>query len=168
MERQRRVAVAARITVGPETEHPVELRLVNLHLDARSEWSQLYRSLGTGRAEQSRVVAEHYGHEPVVVLGGDLNTWFGGPREEAVRILSEVFPHPEMRLDLHTVGGPGLLPDLMLDHLFFRLPTGMVASYEVPEDRYGSDHYPVVGRISNGDPGTGYGRCPGTERDRSP
>jgi endonuclease/exonuclease/phosphatase family metal-dependent hydrolase len=168
MERQRRVAIAARITVGSETNQPVELRLVNLHLDARSEWSQLYRSLGTGRADQSRVVAEQYGHEPVVVLGGDLNTWFGGPGEQAVRILSEVFPHPEPRLDLHTVGVPGPLPDLMLDHLFFRLPTGMVASYEVIQDQYGSDHYPVVGRISNGASGPDSGRRPGTEGDRSP
>jgi endonuclease/exonuclease/phosphatase family metal-dependent hydrolase len=168
MERQRRVAIAARIAIGLQRDRPVELQLVNLHLDYRSRWGRLHRSLGSGRADQSRVVAEHYGHEPLMILGGDLNTWFGGPGEEAVRILSEVAPHPDPRLDLHTVGGPGPIPDLMLDHLFFRLPAEMAGSYEVIQDRYGSDHYPVVGRISHDPAGGGSGTCPDPKADGRP
>jgi len=35
----------------------------------------------------------------------------------------------------------------VLDHLFLDLPDGWTATRRVIEDRYGSDHHPVLGMI---------------------
>ena len=167
LEKQRRVAVSAVVLLLSAEEEETEVRFVNLHLDPRSAWGAFHRSLGAGRAEQAEAIAGLYGGDPLVVLGGDLNTWFGGRGEEAVRILSEPFPQPESRGDSRTVHGPGPLPDLLLDHLFFRLPAEMSATYTVIDDRYGSDHHPVVGRIHETLPG-GPGTPRSPEREPSP
>lgn len=158
LERQRRVAVAARIALGNREDDSTSVQVVNLHFDARSPWRRLYRSLGNWRAEQARAIVERYGKEDVVFLGGDLNTWFGGRHERAVRILEGAFPHSGRNLERATVPAPWILPDLVLDHLFFRLPKGWSASYRVIENRYGSDHRPVLARIrmNDGDPDAGF------------
>lgn len=147
LERERRVAVAARIRTLSETGDPVDVQLVNVHLDLRSSWRRVHRSLGAARASQARVTVERFARESVVIVGGDLNTWFGGRREAAVRILHEAFPHTETVTTSGTLRTPGILPDLSLDHLFFRLPPGMRASHEVIGDHYGSDHHPLVARV---------------------
>lgn len=147
LERERRVAVAARIRALSGAGDPIDVQLVNLHLDLRSSWVRVHRSLGAARAEQARVTAERYADDSVVVVGGDLNTWFLGHREAAVRILREAFPHAETVTTTRTLSTPGFLPDLTLDHVFFRLPGEMRATHEVVGDRYGSDHHPVVARI---------------------
>jgi endonuclease/exonuclease/phosphatase (EEP) superfamily protein YafD len=36
---------------------------------------------------------------------------------------------------------------MRLDHLLFRLPGGWTAAVRRAEDRYGSDHYPLVALI---------------------
>lgn len=147
LERERRVAVAARIRALSDAGEPLDVQLVNLHLDLRSSWGRVHRSLGAARAEQARTTAERYADDSVVVVGGDLNTWFRGHREAAVRILSEAFPHAETFTTTRTLSTPGFLPDLTLDHVFFRLPGEMSATHEVVGNRYGSDHHPVVARI---------------------
>jgi hypothetical protein len=43
--------------------------------------------------------------------------------------------------------GPTFRGRLTLDHPFFDLPEGWRAHRTVAADRYGSDHYPVVGLI---------------------
>src|SRR5690606_36605122 len=95
LERERRVAVAARIRAISAEGVPLDLQLVNVHLDLRSSWGRVYRSLGAARASLARVAVERFARESVVVVGGDLNTWFGGRREAAVRILREAFPHTQ-------------------------------------------------------------------------
>jgi endonuclease/exonuclease/phosphatase family metal-dependent hydrolase len=148
VERQRRVVVSAGIILGAGPGEPMELELLNVHLDLRARWREFYRSLGDVRADQARLVASIYAGEGPAVMGGDLNTWFGGPREAAVRILHQEFPLPETHLDRHTLSFPEPLPGLVLDHLFFRLPDGMRVSSQVVGHRYGSDHHPVLGRIT--------------------
>ena len=152
LERQRRVAVAARIQVTSRAGEKLRVRFVNVHFDLRSPWRRFYRSLGAARAEQAKAVVERFQNDSVVVVGGDLNTWFGGTGEEAARIMRRAFPQPGKRNESRTVSAPGPLPDLLLDHLFFRLPPDMSASYQVVENRYGSDHFPVLGRISEEPP----------------
>lgn len=148
LEKERRVALASRIAVVGEGGEPTTALLVNLHLDVRSQWSSFHRTLGAGRADQARSIAEYYGGEAIVVGGGDLNTWVGGNEEEAVRILQEVFPEPELRSDSRTVQPLGPLSGFVVDHLFFRLPATLTGNYSVVQDRYGSDHYPVIGWIA--------------------
>lgn len=147
LERERRVAVAARIRTRSAAGDPVAVQLVNLHLDLRSSWGRVHRSLGAARAEQARSTVERFTGDSVVVVGGDLNTWFRGHREDAVRILREAFPHADTVTTTRTLSTPAFLPDLTLDHLFFRLPGGMSATHAVLGDRYGSDHYPVAAQL---------------------
>ena len=147
MERQRRVVVAARTDVRLGTGEVVALDLVSVHLDHRSGWRKLYRSLGAGRSDQARVLVDRFRGEKAVLAGGDFNTWFGGSNEGAVQLMRDAFPLPERRSDSRTLVVPGLLPDLLLDHLFFRLPGAFATSYQVIQARYGSDHRPVLGRV---------------------
>ncbi len=149
VERQRRVVVSAKVSVLNEEGEPMELRLVNLHLAPRSRWREFYRSLGSARTEQAQVVVNRYGQEPVVVVAGDLNTWFGGPGEGAVQVLREAFPEKIPADRPRTLSNSGPLPDLVLDYIFFRPPPGFSTSYSVLEGRFGSDHHPVIGRFQH-------------------
>jgi endonuclease/exonuclease/phosphatase (EEP) superfamily protein YafD len=36
---------------------------------------------------------------------------------------------------------------LKLDHLFFRLPDGWRGAFHRADDRFGSDHFPLVGLL---------------------
>lgn len=147
LERERRVAVAARIRARTAAGDRLDVQVVNLHLDLRSSWGRVHRSLGAARSGQARTAVERYSGDSAVVVGGDLNTWFGGHREDAVRILREAFPHADTVTTTRTLSTPAFLPDLTLDQLFFRLPGGMSATHEVVRDRYGSDHYPVAAQL---------------------
>lgn len=139
--------MAARWALPLKPDTMVTMTFVSVHLDHRSPWRRGQRSLGVGRREQARVLVQRYGGEEAVVLGGDLNTWFGGKEESAFRILKAAFPLPPVRPDVGTAVAPWILPDLVLDHLFFRLPEALSVSYEVVMDRYGSDHRPLLARI---------------------
>ncbi len=75
------------------------------------------------------------------VLGGDLNTIQSGPRESAyeqARRWSTGFMREDERIT-HMMG--------RLDYLFFRLRPGITAAVMRLEDRFGSDHYPLLGRF---------------------
>lgn len=141
-ERQRRVAVGARVSGVTPAGVPWRVRVVSAHLDnvlgARRLWiagSEL------GRARQARgLVAALEGDTPLV-LGADLNSWFGF-RDAAYRAAATGFPQTRVTDRRPTFGGL-----LRLDHLFFRLDNGWNAVFVRAEDRYGSDHYPLIGTI---------------------
>jgi endonuclease/exonuclease/phosphatase family metal-dependent hydrolase len=143
LERQRRVAVAARVQVGTPGQ---DLLLVSAHLENRSSWRGALRSFGRGRTRQARWLASPLGNEAAVALGGDFNTWLRGADAEALRLLRESFPLPEAPLRRPTLV-TRFSRDREVDHLLFRLPPGWTASSRVAELRYGSDHRPVLGRI---------------------
>jgi endonuclease/exonuclease/phosphatase family metal-dependent hydrolase len=146
-EKQRRVTVAATIRVQTLARDIVPLRLANLHLDLRSGWGRFHRSFGIGRANQARWTVERFSNDSFVIVGGDLNTWVRGSAEPAARLLGAAFSHNMVPVGKPTVPAPWLLPDRMLDHLFFRLPEGLGGWTRVVRSRYGSDHHPVVARI---------------------
>jgi len=77
-----------------------------------------------------------------VVLGGDFNTVRSGAGEDAyhlARAWSSAL-HTEDARDTHLMG--------RLDYLFFRSDAGWTASASRLDDRFGSDHYPVLGTFS--------------------
>ena len=76
------------------------------------------------------------------VLGGDLNTIQSGPSESAyeqARTWSTGFAREDLRTT-HMMG--------RLDYLFFRLASGATATALRIDDKFGSDHHPVIGRVS--------------------
>jgi len=101
--------------------------------------------------------------DEATVVGADLNNWYRQENPGVVRLLQARFS----TVTAHPPGGtadlPLFLPDLRLDHLFFGLPDSWDAEYRLLEDRYGSDHTPLLGWVRMA------GRAPGTrtvDRDR--
>ena len=141
-DRQRRVAVAATISGLDADGVPWHLRVASSHLNATAGADRLWLFASGVRAAQARSLAAALGSVEPAILGSDLNTWADGPREPAVRELRTQFPD---------TGHPGLAPTfrlgLMLDYLFFRLPDGWTGVSTRVDDRFGSDHHPLLGRI---------------------
>lgn len=147
VERQRRAAVAATVQVRVEGG-TVPLRLVSVHLENRAPWSRFWRIPGAAREAQARDLLRRLaagGRLPdPLVLGGDLNSWWGQQGEGAVRLLRGALPLPgtlESRPTHHWELGL----DRQSDYLLFRLPEGWTARVERLEEERSSDHWPVAG-----------------------
>jgi endonuclease/exonuclease/phosphatase family metal-dependent hydrolase len=137
-ERQRRVAVTAIVEVKAGDE-PMALSIGSAHLDAvagpRSLW--LFGAIGTRRAQAKSLMAAL--PDGVLVLGADLNTWLG-PHEPAARDLFQFLPStPDSSREATFTAG------LVLDYMFFRPPPRWRAHVQRAAQRYGSDHYPLIG-----------------------
>lgn len=134
-ERQPRTAAAATIRVDD-----VDLLLANVHLENRASWWKGGLPGDRARARQMDALLAQLPDGPGV-LGGDLNIWLGA-REHAYRAAAARFPDP---------ADDGLIATfrerLALDHLMFRLPPGWRVSRRRAPERYGSDHYPVIGTL---------------------
>ena len=145
-ERQRRVAALANLRIGD-----AKVALCSLHLDNRSPWSRVWRTLGPGRRRQVAGLLDALTGAELAelhVLGGDFNTWVGGRRETAYGLARERFPLPEKpdRKPTHHFEIGGWLRHS--DHLMFRLPPGWRGKYSRLDDTFGSDHYPLVGTLN--------------------
>jgi endonuclease/exonuclease/phosphatase family metal-dependent hydrolase len=147
-ERQRRVAVSARVSIPLRNGKLAPLRLVSAHLDNASRGIRFWRSFGAGRARQARGLLEALDGEEAVVLGGDFNTWFGESHEQAIVLLRDRFPSPAEVPVAVTYSPPWGLPERQVDYLLWRLPAGWQARYRVASDRRESDHAPLVGWLS--------------------
>ncbi len=130
-ERQRRVAILAKVA---------SISVGTVHLDALGGrgrlavfWTPWMRDVQV-RSMQSQLP------EGPLVIGADLNTWHG--RDElAVRFLSRLARDTEVSINRV---GLGLR---VLDYLFFRAGGNRRAQYRQIENRYGSDHRPLVGWV---------------------
>jgi len=147
LERQRRVALGAAITV--QTGRGArKLQVVDVHLEPlsspRTLW--LFRNpRGKQVGAILEVLATPRFTDPAVagvVLGGDFNTVRYGAGESAYR-LARAWSAGMVREDdrnTHLMG--------RLDYLFFKLGDGWSASTRRLDERFGSDHYPVIGTFS--------------------
>ena len=144
LSRQRRVAIAAAIHVS--TPHGVKrLELVDAHLEPLSSPRTLW-IFSNPRGRQVRAILDlletpRFSGDSVagVVLGGDFNMVKGGDREEAyqhARAWSTSLRDEDTRRT-HMMG--------RIDYLFFRLRGGWHGSTRRLDDRFGSDHHPVLG-----------------------
>ena len=141
-ERQRRVAVSATVSGLTSRGEAWRLRLVSAHLDnmvgVRRGW---IAGAEYARARQARGLVGLLDGEIPTVLGGDFNTWFGHS-DQAYLEAARAFPQTPTNDDLPTFRGL-----LRLDHLFFRLPAGWRAEFRRENDRFGSDHHPLIATI---------------------
>lgn len=146
LERERRVGIAADIAGTTTAGTPWRIRLVNLHLDARSSWRRLHRSLGAGRVRQVKWLLDALrGDDAYAVLAGDFNSWAGGAEEPALRVLRErgfVRGTP-----LGESGWTSVRLFRTLDHVLYRLPSGAAAQTREIGGAYGSDHRPLLGSV---------------------
>ena len=148
-ERQRRVAVFASVEGRDTDGRPWKVRFVSVHLDNRAAMSRIYRSFGAAQSNQARGLIAALGGEDATVVGGDLNTWYREDQAGAVELLQARFASLAHRPRSKTAALP-LLPDVTLDHLFFGLPDQWEARYDVVDDRYASDHSPLLGWVRMG------------------
>ncbi len=147
LEVQRRVVVAGTVAGSTRGGRPWSLRVASVHLAHRAPWSRIGDCFGAARARQARVVARELTGDAVVV-GADLNTWSAAALEEAPRVLRASFPDTPGE-DAPTFTMAGVL-SRKLDYLMFRLPAGWASTVRTIDDRYGSDHHPIVGVVDLG------------------
>jgi endonuclease/exonuclease/phosphatase family metal-dependent hydrolase len=149
-ERQRRVAVGAAIAV--KTHRGVErLQVVDTHLEPLASPANLW-ILRNPRRRQVTALLEllqqpRFQRDAVgTVIGGDFNTVQGGEREEAYRRVRSWASSlgNEDRRSTHMLG--------RLDYIFGRLtPEWQIDTMRV-EEKYGSDHHPVLARFHRRSP----------------
>jgi endonuclease/exonuclease/phosphatase family metal-dependent hydrolase len=146
-EIQRRVVAAANVTGRTSTGEPWQLRVMSVHLDHRSRNGRVWQSFGGGRARQARALVEALDPDHATVLGGDLNTWSLGALEGAIGVLEQHFPVHAGHTPQPTFGTASGLGGMTLDRLLFRLPEPWSGMCRRIDDRYGSDHHPVIGWV---------------------
>ena len=148
LARQRRVALGAAVMVQTAAG-PRRLELIDAHLEPLSSPQTLWvfkNPRGTQiRAILNLLSGPRYADPSQiagVVLGGDFNTVRSGAGEEAYHLARRWAngPAQEDVRDTHMMG--------RLDYLFFRLGDGWTATTRRMDERFGSDHYPVVGTFS--------------------
>jgi endonuclease/exonuclease/phosphatase family metal-dependent hydrolase len=156
LARQRRVALGAAIDVHT-AGGPRRLELVDVHLEPLSSPKTLWvfkdPRAGQMRAILNRLEGPRYASSDRlagVVLGGDFNTVRAGADETAYRLARtwSISLAQEDARNTHTMG--------RLDYLFARLQPGWTMSTRRLDERFGSDHYPVLGTLRR-EPGTGSG-----------
>jgi endonuclease/exonuclease/phosphatase family metal-dependent hydrolase len=144
-EHQRRVAVAASVQVAGGAGRPSAIRVVSVHLDTRSSWRR-GAFLWFGRMRQAGALAGALHGGAPTILGGDFNSWLG-ELEPDVRRTRRLFPQTPVANAHVTFPVFGRL-GFHLDHLFFSLPNGWRGEVSRLDERWGSDHYPIVGSAS--------------------
>jgi endonuclease/exonuclease/phosphatase family metal-dependent hydrolase len=139
LERQRRVAIAATVMVKGGEQGVQPVRLVCTHF-TNMVMHHAWILSESGRLRQARALALALPAEGSLILGGDLNSWFGY-RDSAYRQLAGTMARASAE-DRRPTFGP-----LRLDHVLFRLPTGWRTEVRRAEQKYGSDHYPLAATI---------------------
>lgn len=140
-ERQRRVALSASVRGLTAAGVPWRLRVVDAHLDNTFNPRRLWLAAEYGRARQARALLAAVDRGEPLVLGGDFNT-LSGFADAAYLPLARRFPSVPA-----TDRRATFLGLLRLDHMFFRLPAGWTATFRRAEERFGSDHYPLIASV---------------------
>jgi hypothetical protein len=148
LARQRRVTLGAAVSVRTAVGLR-RLELIDAHLEPVSSPRTLWVFKNPRRAQAQAILdllqRPRYadaGRLAGVIVGGDFNTIRNGAHEPAIRLLrdwSTGLAHEDRR-DTHLMG--------RLDYLFFNLPGSWRASTQRLDDRFGSDHHPIIGTMS--------------------
>jgi endonuclease/exonuclease/phosphatase family metal-dependent hydrolase len=130
-EKYRRIALGARVD---------GIQLINVHFD--TSVGILRGGPGAARRRQARAVIDAVsGLPPPLIVGGDLNTWWGDD-EPAVEELRRAFPDAVAIAARETWRGP-LHTGNKLDYVFAK---GVEPPLRVVrlDERFGSDHWPLL------------------------
>jgi endonuclease/exonuclease/phosphatase family metal-dependent hydrolase len=147
--RQRRVAVGAAVEVT-RAGVTSTLRVMNLHLEPlsapRSLWFFRNPRTRQARAVLNALSASRFEDDVAwagTVLGGDFNTVKAGIDEPAYRD-ARAWGRSTIEEDRRVTHRLG-----RIDYLFYRLPEPWSGTQRRVEEKFGSDHHPVVGRFES-------------------
>jgi endonuclease/exonuclease/phosphatase family metal-dependent hydrolase len=140
LERQRRVAIAATVMVKGREGSTQPVRLICTHF-TNMVMHHMWLLSESGRLRQARALAQTLPADGSLIVGGDLNSWFGF-RDAAYRQLAATLSHASTE-DRRPTFGP-----MRLDHLLFRLPDGWRTGLRRADSKYGSDHYPLIAMVN--------------------
>ena len=141
--RQRRVAALADVKGKTSDGKDWTLSLASVHFENRASGAP--RSWMQGRANQARALVAALPNTSLLALGGDFNT-LNGADEPAVQIVGGHFKHsPEHQRSATFVSYAVMRSHL--DYLFFRCAGQHRSKYWRALERYGSDHYPIMGFV---------------------
>jgi endonuclease/exonuclease/phosphatase family metal-dependent hydrolase len=140
---QRRVAIAATIPLRDLSGRPRELRVSSVHLDIGGKLTRPLALFGSGRTEQAGALASALAGAENTVVGGDFNTWSSHRLEGGLGIMQAGFPDFPAGSAEATFHTAGVWPR-RLDHLFLRARDVAGSAPDRIDDRYGSDHFPVL------------------------
>ena len=145
-EKMRRVPAVATITGEATSGHPWRIRIVNVHLSNRSQLSYHFGTGGmVGRLRQARAICAAVTETPAAVAG-DFNTWAPSAVERSLHVMRRHFPLPA-EYDRSPTFAVRFAPDRRIDYFFFRLEDAQGATYRRLDDRYGSDHFPLIATV---------------------
>ena len=140
-ERQRRVAVAATLQIRGTVGEAWPLRVASVHLENTASARRLRVLAPEPRRRQAAGLLAVLPPTLPLLVGGDLNTWFGY-LERTYKTMAGAVP------DIGTTDRrPTFARFLRLDHVFARLPDGWTAKAIRLADNLGSDHYPILARV---------------------
>jgi endonuclease/exonuclease/phosphatase family metal-dependent hydrolase len=139
LERQRRVAVQATVRARGAGGVEVPVTVVDTHFTNMVR-HHLWLLSEAGRLRQAQALGGALPPDGALVVGGDFNAWFGFHDAAYRELAAHAAPSPDQ--DRRASFGP-----LRLDHVLFRLPPGWTTTVRRAEQRYGSDHYPLVALV---------------------
>lgn len=147
-QRQRRVAMSAMVS-GYAAGEPWSVRLVNVHLENRARWKSPFGTFGSARHDQMSALLDAAGmrSEPTI-MGGDFNVWFREGNEGTIKLIRSYLVQAGESDSSSTVHPGRGLPERQVDYLFYSKDREWNVIYKRADDRYGSDHYPVLIRVT--------------------
>ncbi len=140
-ERQRRVAVAATVTTHDPAGRPFAFRVASVHLESTGSARRLWLGVSGARVRQARGLLEALRPHERLIVGGDFNTWFGFS-DETYQTVAAVLPDAAAGDRRRTFGRI-----FRLDHMFSKMPDQWSVRARRLDDRWGSDHYPLLARV---------------------
>ena len=141
--RQRRVAALAQVGGRTTAGKTWTVSLASVHLENRGRGAP--RAWVHGRAQQAEALVAALPNRDLAAVGGDFNT-LQGADEPAVRIVGAHFKNSPRHQREITFTSYVIMRS-QLDYLFFRCAGQHRSTYWRARERFGSDHYPVMGFI---------------------
>ena len=152
LERQRRTTIAANISGITKSSQSWKIQLVNIHLENRTSGLMFFRGLGIARLNQITALLKILPEEKIAVMAGDFNTWFREAKEPTIKHMENFFTRLGIVSKCDSPKIPRkhypLFPDRLVDYLFFRIPENWRTEKYYVNNNYGSDHYPLITKIS--------------------
>jgi endonuclease/exonuclease/phosphatase family metal-dependent hydrolase len=111
-----------------------------------------FRGFSIARLNQITALLKILPEEKIAVMAGDFNTWFRETKEPTIKHVEKFFNQLGIvsKCDSHKIPRKRypLFPDRLVDYLFFRIPENWLTEKYYVNDYYGSDHYPLIIKIS--------------------